>query len=90
MRGASNGVASGENGGYLKLVFDPATQRLLGAQMISYAADELIQSGALAIRAGTSADAVAAQLSRHPSHGERLLKAFDAFFLRALQAVDMR
>jgi glutathione reductase (NADPH) len=78
MRGASNGVASGENGGYLKLVFDPVTQRLLGAQMICYAAAELIQFCVLAIRAGTSADAVAAQLSVHPSHGERLLKIFGA------------
>jgi pyruvate/2-oxoglutarate dehydrogenase complex dihydrolipoamide dehydrogenase (E3) component len=77
-RGASNGVASGENGGYLKLVFDPVTQRLLGAQMICYAAAELIQFCVLAIRAGTSADAVRAQLSVHPSHGERLLKVFGA------------
>jgi len=29
MRGASNGVACGEDGGYLKLVFDGTTQRLV-------------------------------------------------------------
>lgn len=74
MRGASNGVASG----YLKLVFDGSTQRLLGAQMVSYAAAELIQLCALAIRTGMPAHTVAAQLSIHPSHGERLLKAFGA------------
>jgi len=78
MRGASNGVASGEDGGYLKLVFDDETKRLLGAQMASYAAEELIQFCALAIRGGAAADAVAAQLSVHPTHGERLLKAFGA------------
>ena len=78
MRGASNGVASGEDGGYLKLVFDGSTQRLLGAQMVSYAAAELIQLCALAIRTGMPAHTVAAQLSIHPSHGERLLKAFGA------------
>lgn len=78
MRGASNGVASGEDGGYMELVFDGTTHRLLGAQMVSYAAAELIQLCALAIRTGTSADAVAAQISVHPSHGERLLKAFGA------------
>ncbi len=78
MRGASNGVASGEDGGYLELVFDGATQRLRGAQIVSYAAAELIQLCALAIRTGASADAVAAQISVHPSHGERLLKAFGA------------
>ena len=77
-RGASNGVVSGEDGGYLELVFDGATQRLRGAQIVSYAAAELIQLCALAIRTGASADAVAAQISVHPSHGERLLKAFGA------------
>ena len=75
MRGASNDVASGEDG-YLKLVFDGSTQRPLGAQMVSYSAAELIPLCALAIRTGTSADAVAAQISIHPSHGKRLLKAF--------------
>jgi pyruvate/2-oxoglutarate dehydrogenase complex dihydrolipoamide dehydrogenase (E3) component len=78
MRGASNGVASGEDGGYLKLVFDDETKRLLGAQMVSYAAAELIQFCALAIRSGASADTVAAQLSVHPTHDERLLKVFGA------------
>jgi pyruvate/2-oxoglutarate dehydrogenase complex dihydrolipoamide dehydrogenase (E3) component len=76
MRGASNGVASGEDDGYLELVFDATTERLLGAQMVSYAAAELIQLCALAIRTGTPASAAATQISIHPSHGERLLKAF--------------
>lgn len=76
MHGASNGVASGEDDGYLKLVFDETTQRLVGAQIVSYVAAELIQFCALAIRTRMAPDAVAAQLSIHPSHGERLLKAF--------------
>jgi pyruvate/2-oxoglutarate dehydrogenase complex dihydrolipoamide dehydrogenase (E3) component len=76
MRGASNGRATGEDGGYLKLVFDNTSRRLLGVQMVSYAAAELIQFCALAIRSGVTADRVAAQLSVHPSHGERLIKSF--------------
>ncbi len=75
-RGASNGVATGEDGGYFKLVFDQHSQRLVGAQMISHAAAELIQFCALAIRTGATAGTVAAQLSVHPSHGERLIRAF--------------
>src|SRR5205814_1793242 len=71
-------MLGGEDGGYLELVFDGATQRLRGAQIVSYAAAELIHLCALAIRTGASADAVAAQISVHPSHGERLLKAFGA------------
>jgi len=76
MRGASNGRATGEDAGYLKLVFDGATEKVLGVQMVSYAAAELIQLAALAIRAGADAHLLSSQLSIHPSHGERLLKIF--------------
>lgn len=75
MRGASNGVATGEEGGYLKLVFEGGTERLLGAQIVSYRAAELIQLVSLAIEERTTAGTLAAQLSIHPSHGERLIKA---------------
>ncbi len=75
-RGSGNGLATGEDGGYFKLVFDQDTQRLVGAQMVSPSAAELIQLCALAIRSRVPASLVAGQLSVHPSHGERLLKAF--------------
>ena len=74
MRGSSNGRATGEDDGYLKLVFDGADERLLGVQMVSYAAAELVQMAALAIRAGVTGPTLAAQLSVHPSHGERFIK----------------
>ena len=74
MRGASNGRASGEDDGYLKLVFDAIDERLLGVQMVNYAGAELIQMAAMAIRSGMTADALAAQLSVHPSQAERFIK----------------
>jgi pyruvate/2-oxoglutarate dehydrogenase complex dihydrolipoamide dehydrogenase (E3) component len=74
LAGASNGIATGEDGGYLKLVFDSSSERILGVQMVSYAAAELIQLAALAIRSGATADLLATQLSIHPSHAERFIK----------------
>jgi pyruvate/2-oxoglutarate dehydrogenase complex dihydrolipoamide dehydrogenase (E3) component len=74
LRGASNGRATGEDDGYLKLVFDAAQERLVGVQMVSYAGAELIQMAALAIRTGATASVLAAQLSVHPSHAERFIK----------------
>jgi pyruvate/2-oxoglutarate dehydrogenase complex dihydrolipoamide dehydrogenase (E3) component len=74
MRGASNGRATGEDDGYLKLVFDAVQERLLGVQMVSYAAAELIQMAAMAIGSGLTAKVLAAQLSVHPSQTERFLK----------------
>jgi dihydrolipoamide dehydrogenase len=76
LTGASNGRATGEDGGYLKLVFDGATEKVLGVQMVSWAAAELIQLAALAIRTGADARLLSSQLSIHPSHGERLIKIF--------------
>jgi pyruvate/2-oxoglutarate dehydrogenase complex dihydrolipoamide dehydrogenase (E3) component len=72
--GASNGVATGEAGGYLKLVFESGSECILGAQLVAYAAAELIQIAALAIRAGATADLVSSQLSIHPSEAERFIK----------------
>jgi dihydrolipoyl dehydrogenase len=74
LRGASNGRATGEDDGYLKLVFDAAQDRLLGAQLVSHAGAELIQMAALAVRSGLTASVLAAQLSVHPSHSERFIK----------------
>jgi glutathione reductase (NADPH) len=75
-RGSSHSIATGEDAGYFKLVFDQATQRLVGAQMVSPAAEELIQLCALAIRSRVPASLVEAQISVHPSRSERLLRAF--------------
>ncbi len=75
-RGASNSVATGEGDDYFKLIFDQDTARLIGAQIISPAAAELIQLCALAIRSRVPAGLVASQLGVHPSHGERLIRAF--------------
>ena len=74
MRGASNGRATGEDAGYLKVVFAGPTEKVLGVQIISDAAAELIQLAALAIRTGADAQLLSSQLSIHPSHGERLIK----------------
>ena len=74
MRGASNGVVSGEDEGFLKLVFEDATERLLGVQVVSYAAAEVIQLATLAVRSGATAGELTAQLSVHPSHAERFIK----------------
>jgi pyruvate/2-oxoglutarate dehydrogenase complex dihydrolipoamide dehydrogenase (E3) component len=72
MKGNGNGVATGEEGGYLKILFQD--ERMLGVQMVNYAGAELIQLAALAIRCGATADLMAAQLSVHPSHAERFIK----------------
>jgi len=75
-RGSTYSVVTGEDAGYFKLVFDEDSQRLVGAQMVSPAAEELIQLCALAIRARVPASLVETQLSVHPSRTDHLMRAF--------------
>jgi glutathione reductase (NADPH) len=75
-QGSTQSVATGEESGYFKLVFDQDSQRLVGAQMVSAAAEELIHLCALAIRSRLPASQVEAQISVHPSRSEWLLRAF--------------
>jgi pyruvate/2-oxoglutarate dehydrogenase complex dihydrolipoamide dehydrogenase (E3) component len=74
LRGAANGRATGEDDGYLKLVFEAEHERLLGVQIVNYAGAELIQMAAMAIRSGITASTLATQLSVHPSQTERFIK----------------
>jgi pyruvate/2-oxoglutarate dehydrogenase complex dihydrolipoamide dehydrogenase (E3) component len=69
-------VTTGEDAGYFKLIFDQDSQRLVGAQMVSPAAEELIQLCALAIRARVPASLVETQLSVHPSRTDHLIRTF--------------
>ena len=75
-RSSSYSLVTGEGAGYFKLVLDQDSQRLVGAQMVSPAAEELIQLCALAIRARVPASLLASQISVHPSRTDHLLRAF--------------
>jgi len=75
-KGSSFSVTTGEDAGYFKLIFDQDSRRLVGAQMVSPAAEELIQLCALAIRARVPASLVETQLPVHPSRADHLIRTF--------------
>jgi len=70
----SNGRAntSGDKGGFVKLVVESATGKLLGAQIIGPRATELINEIALALRDGDTAERLADSLHAHPTFAEVL------------------
>jgi len=70
----SNGRAntSGDNGGFVKLVVENGTGKLLGAQIIGPRATELINEIAVALRDGDSAERLADSLHAHPTFAEVL------------------
>ena len=72
--------ASGETDGFVKLVADAETRRLLGGQVIGPAAGELIAAITLAISLGATAEQVAHTIFSHPTFAEAIGEAAEATF----------
>jgi pyruvate/2-oxoglutarate dehydrogenase complex dihydrolipoamide dehydrogenase (E3) component len=65
-------IETGETAGILKVLVDPATERILGASIVGAEAGELIHVFAALMQAGASARAVVEMEMVHPSFAEGL------------------
>ncbi|MCX6901808.1 MAG: dihydrolipoyl dehydrogenase [Verrucomicrobia bacterium] len=72
--------ASGETDGFVKLVADVETHRLLGGQVIGPAAGELIAAITLAISLGATAEQITHTIFAHPTFAEAIGEAAEATF----------
>ncbi|MFA5193462.1 MAG: dihydrolipoyl dehydrogenase [Verrucomicrobiia bacterium] len=72
--------ASGETDGFVKLVIDAETHRVLGGQVIGPAAGELIAAITLVISLGATAEQVAHTIFTHPTYAEAVGEAAEAAF----------
>ncbi|MDH7516483.1 MAG: FAD-dependent oxidoreductase, partial [Bacteroidota bacterium] len=68
-------VAAGHTEGFVKLVFDAGSDRLLGAHIIGDGATELIAEAALARSLGATARDVIRTVHAHPTLSEALMEA---------------
>lgn len=68
-------LAIGQAQGFVQLVADKATDRLLGAQIFGPHATDLIHEAALAIRNGLTASQVAGTIHAHPTLSEAIMEA---------------
>lgn len=64
-----------ETEGFMKVIFDAQTQRLLGVQMIGPRATDLIAESALALKQGLTLSAIIEVLHGHPTLAETLWEA---------------
>jgi dihydrolipoamide dehydrogenase len=69
--------------GLTKLVFDPATERVLGMGIVGAGAGELIAEGVLAVELGATARDVAESIHAHPTLSETLAETAEALFGQA-------
>jgi dihydrolipoamide dehydrogenase len=82
--------AMGESDGFIKLLADRSTDRLLGAHMIGPHCSELIAEAVIAMQLGGSAEDLALTTFAHPSLSESVHEAALAVDGRALHAVQKR
>ena len=71
-------MATGETNGFLKILTDTVTGRILGAQSIGPHATELISEAALAIRSEITVEELAATIHCHPTLSEAWMEAAHA------------
>ena len=72
-------LALGRDEGFTKLLFDPATQRVVGGGIVGPNAGELIAEVALAIEMGADAHDIGLTVHPHPTLSETVAMAAEAF-----------
>ncbi len=74
-RASGRAMAAGERDGFVKVVADAGTRRVLGVHAVGPGAAEIVHEGALAVAAGLDLDRLAATIHAHPTHSEALVEA---------------
>lgn len=83
-------LAAGETEGFVKLVADAASGRLLGAHIIGGHAAELIGQLTLAIQLRATAQQLVETIFAHPTLSESILEAAEALFGKATHVFSRR
>ncbi len=77
-------LALGETQGFVKIVADAQSRKLLGAVIVGPEATELLPELVLAYREGLSPEAIATTIHAHPTLNEALMEAAHAVFGKAI------
>ena len=71
-------TAAGDRDGFVKLIFDAKTDRLLGAHMMGANVTEMLAEPTLAKALGATAGQIAATVHPHPTRSEAVMEAAEA------------
>jgi dihydrolipoamide dehydrogenase len=83
-------LTTGDSDGYVKLVADKKTNRLLGGQIVGPNASDLISELALAIEMGASVEDIALTIHPHPTLPEGIMESAEAALGRAIHVLNKR
>ena len=90
MSGNGKTLIEGQERGFIKLVFDPETEVLLGAQLMCGRATDLLGELATAIVTGRTASELSAVIRPHPTFSEGISEAVEDLFGRAVHVMPKR
>jgi dihydrolipoamide dehydrogenase len=88
--GLGKALAMGKGQGFVQLVVDASTDKILGCQIMSAHASDLIHELALAIQVGVTAGDIGRTVHAHPSLAEAIMEAAEAAHERAIHAAPAR
>jgi len=89
---AANGRAltTGESAGFVKLIADRKTDRLLGAHLVGAEVSNLVQEVAMAIELGATSEDVARTVHAHPTLPETIMEAAESVHGMAVHFFEKR
>lgn len=89
---AANGraLSIGESDGFVKMIGDAKTGRLLGVHIVGPEASNLISEAALALEMGAHVEDVALTVHPHPTLGETLMESAEATLGHAIHIVQRK
>ncbi len=88
--GLGKALAMGKGQGFIQLVVEASSDRIIGCQIMSAHASDLIHELALAIQMGITAEQVGRTVHAHPSLSEAVMEAAEAAHGRAIHAAPAR
>ncbi|MHB8172231.1 MAG: dihydrolipoyl dehydrogenase [Thermincolia bacterium] len=72
------GQATGETDGFVKMLADPVSDRILGVHIVGPRATDLIAEATLAVKLGATAQQLAETIHAHPTLAEAIMEAAEA------------
>lgn len=87
---AGKAMAAGATEGFVKLIADEASGRLIGGHIIGAHASELIATVALGVRCGLTVEQITETVFAHPTLGESILEAAEGVFGKSTHIVASR
>jgi dihydrolipoamide dehydrogenase len=88
MRASGRALTMNESEGFVRLVGDGETGRLVGAQMVAPEASELIAEAGLAIELGATIDEIADTIHTHPTLSEATMEAAENAMEQAIHTLN--